>query len=218
MKNIISKKGNIHLIGIPKKYLGKVSASVLAGLNNSVKILKWKKDINLVIFAAETHEIHPDMSLYAFTLGMSQRIEFKIDFSRRNIDSIIAVELPMTIYHETSHVVRESTLGYSITLLDYLIDEGVGCFIEQSIMPERKISYIQKIKDESLYWDNAKNNFNKKISWNQSREWFFGTGSLPNWIGYRIGFLIVQRCMNNNSIGFDELVRMSSKEILEKSI
>lgn len=217
MKNTISKKGNVHLIGVSSKYLEKVAKHAIAGLNDSAQIFKWNKRIDLIIYAAEQHEIHPKMNLFAFTLGRSNRIDFKIDFSRKNIDTIIKVELPMTIYHETAHVVRENTIGYSTTLLDYIIDEGVGCYIEQSVMPEREIPYIHEIKDEKVYWNQAKKSLFKKISWNHSREWFFGTGKLPNWIGYRLGFLIVQEYMNKYPTNLSILARMSSREILKKS-
>ena len=217
MKNSLSKKGNVHLIGVQPKYRLKVAAHALAGLNTAVKILNYEKKIDVVIFDAEFWDIHPRLSLYA--QGRVYYIDIKICFYRKdkNISSIINVELPLTIQHEFSHVVRANTVGYPETLLDSFIDEGIACFVEQSAMIKRKISYIQKIKNEEIFWRKAKKHFSQKITYDLHGEWFFGKGSLPDWIGYRLWYLIVKKFMNKNQIRLDKLVRMSSKKILEGS-
>ena len=217
MKNNICKEGNIHLIGIPEKYQAKVSARAIEGLNNAGLILKYKENIDVVIYGAELHEVSLKMPLSAFTTGKVHRIDFKIPFFRKNIDHIINVELPMIMHHEISHVIRHNVVGYSSTLLDYLVDEGIGCFIEQSIMPERKIPYIQKQADEQMYWSEAKKILLEKITWDDSRKWLVSEEIRPRWIGYRLGYLLVQEFMNKNPVGFDVLVRMKSKDILKGS-
>lgn len=217
MKNIICKKGNIHLIGVPKKYQAMISARVLDGLNNAARILNYKKNVGVVIFDAEYWDIHPKLNLSAY--ARIYYIDIKICFYRKdkNINDIINVDLPLTIYHELSHVVRANIVGYSETLLDSFIDEGIACFVEQSIIPKQKILYIQKIDNEQALWLEAKKHLSQKISSKLHSDWFFGTGTLPNWIGYRLGYLIVRQFMNKNNIGLDKLVRMSSKKILEGS-
>ena len=184
MKNKVCDQSNIHLIGIPKKYQAAVSVRAFEGLDIAIQVFKYKKNIDVALFGAEAWEVHPKMSLSVFTLGRSQRIDFKIDFSRKNISTIIDIELPLTLQHEVAHVVRESTVGYSKTLLDYFIDEGVGCFVEQTMMPERKIPYIQKINNEQDHWKKAKEVLLKKTNWNGSREWFFGTGACLIGLGF----------------------------------
>lgn len=215
MKNIICKKGNIHLIGVPKKYQAIISTSVLNGLDNAEGILNYKKNVGVAIFDAEYWDIHPKLNLSAH--ARIYYIDIKICFYRKdkNINDIINVDLPLAIHHEFSHVVRANTVGYGETLLDSFIDEGIACFVEQSIMPKRKIPYIQKIDNEQALWLEAKKHLSQKISSKLHSDWFFGTGALPNWIGYRLGYLIVRQFMNKNNISFDKLVRMSSKKILE---
>lgn len=221
MNNSVCKKGNIHLIGIPKKYRSAVSARALEGLNNAMRILKYKQRVDLAIFGAESWEIHPKMYLSAITFGGSSRIDFKICFSRKSINTIIKTELPLTIHHELSHVIRVNSVGDWKTLLDIFIDEGIGCFVEQSLMPKRKIPYIQKINNEKVLWRKAKKHLLQKRTvndqLNSQKEWFYGSGTLPNWIGYRLGYLTVQAFMSKYAIGLDKLVRLSSKQILEES-
>ena len=121
------------------------------------------------------------------------------------------------MHHEVSHVIRHNTVGYSSTLLDYLVDEGIGCFVEQSMMPERKISYIQKIKDEQMYWQEAEKILVEKITWDDSRKWLVSEEIRPRWIGYRLGYLLMREFMNKTPVGLDVLVRMKSKDILKGS-
>lgn len=217
MKNSVCKRGNIHLIGIPKKHRAAVLVHALAGLRGAAGTLRYKKDIDVVIFDAEYWDIHPQMSVSAHS--RIHYIDAKICFYRkdRSIDSIINTELPLAIYHEVSHVVRASTIGYGETLLDSFIQEGIACFVEQSIMPERTIPYIQKIENEHLFWLQARKHFSQKITSKLHSDWFFGTGALPNWIGYRLGYLIVQQFMNTHAIRLATLVRMSSRKILKGS-
>lgn len=217
MKNNICKKGNIHLIGVPKKYQAKVSVRAIEGLDYAERILKFNENIDVVIYGAESWEVPSKMPLYGFTVGKSNRIDFKIDFFRKNIDAIIDIELPMIMHHEASHAVRHNIIGYSNTLLDYFVDEGIGCFVEQAMMPERKISYIQKHADEQMYWRKAKKIFVEKITWDDSREWMIGTGKYPRWIGYRLGYLLIKEFMDKNPVDFDVLARMKSKDILKRS-
>lgn len=217
MKNNICKEGNVHLIGVPKEYQAKISARALEGLDHAQRILKCDENVDVVIYGAESWEVNPKMPLYEFTVGKSNRIDFKIDFSRKNIDGIIDVELPMIMHHAVSHVVRHNVIGYSNTLLDYFVDEGVSCFVEQAMMPKRKIPYIQKHADEQMYWRKAKKILIEKITWNDSREWLIGTGKYPRWIGYRLGYLLMKEFVDKNPIDLDVLVRMKSKDILKRS-
>ena len=128
---------------------------------------------------------------------------------------VITIDLSPTLQHEFSHVVRANTVGYPETLLDSFIDEGIACFIEQASEPDRIIPYIQEQKDEKKLWQEAKKHLSKKLTSDLHNTWFFGAGEKPNWIGYRLGFLIVQEYMKNNNVKLAKLVRTSSRDILK---
>ena len=113
-----------------------------------------------------------------------------------------------------AHVVRINTVGYAETLLDAIIDEGVACFIEQSVTGNREIPYIQKMKSEQSLLKEAKKLFSKRLSTELHNTWFFGKGRLPEWIGYRLGYLIVKEFMNTHKMSLDELVRTKTKDII----
>ena len=155
----------------------------------------------------------PQLGITGSAIGKSC-IEIKIDFSRKDLDKIIEIEIPATIYHELSHLVRENKLGYGNTLLDSMVSEGVTCYIEKSVIP-REIPYIQPIKDEESFWLKAKESFHDP-KYNHS-VWFFGAGELPNWIGYRLGYLLVEKYMQKYDKELSELSLIPSKEILKGS-
>jgi uncharacterized protein YjaZ len=144
-------------------------------------------------------------------------IEAKICFYREDVDvdKVISVDLPLTIQHEFSHVVRANTVGYPETLLDSFVDEGIACFVEQSAMSERVIPYIQEIPGETVLLEDARKLFEQRLTSKLYSDWFYGTGDLPRWIGYRLGFLMIQNYMTKNPISLDALVRLDSKTIFE---
>lgn len=214
MKTKICDKGNIHLIGVPIKWRSKISNCVVRTLNNALKLLKYKKRVDIVVIESQSFFVIPKLGIGGTAIGKSC-IEIRIDFSRKDLAKIIKIELPATIYHELSHIVRENSIGYGSTLLDSFISEGISCYVEKKAMPGKKIPYIQNIKEEKKFWHRAKKMF-AKTKYNYS-EWFFGTGKLPNWIGYRFGYLIVERFMNKHNIGLDKLIKMNSQNILDKS-
>jgi hypothetical protein len=217
MKNIISKIGNVHLIGVEKKYKTKIASQALKGLDDAAKVLKYNKPVELAIFDAEFWDVHPKMYMSAH--ARVYYINIKICLYRKDIDInyTLSTELPLTIQHEFSHVVRYNTVGYPETLLDAIIDEGIACYIEHSIKSDRDIPYIKENKNEKKLMLKAKKLFARKLSSELHNEWFFGTGKLPEWIGYRLGFLIVKNFMENNKVSLDKLCRMNAKEILKQS-
>lgn len=214
MRSKNCEKGNIHLIGMPPKERGAVLVRSIKALDKARELLKYEKQVDVVVIEAQNFFVIPKLGIGGSAIGKSC-IEVKIDFSRKDLRKIIEVELPSTIYHELAHLVREDSVGYGNTLLDSFASEGISCFVEKSILPNRKIPYIQKIKNEHNLWDKAKKLLGK-TKYNYS-EWFFGSGKLPNWTGYRLGYLIVEGFAKGNDISLAELSRLDSKAILKGS-
>ena len=214
MKSKNCEKGNIHLIGIPSKERGIALEHSIKALDRAKNLLKYKKQVDVVIIEAQNFFVISKLGIGGSAIGKFC-IEIKIDFSRKDLRKIIDIELSATVYHELAHLVRENSVGYGNTLLDSFVSEGISCFVEKSILPKRKIPYIQKIKSEQKLWAKAKKLLGK-IKYNHS-EWFFGSGKLPNWTGYRLGYLIVEKFTKRNIISLAELSRLNSKDILKGS-
>ena len=202
------------MIGIASNKSEEILSRAVESLDKARNILRYEKRVDVMLIEAQDFFVIPKLGIGGSAIGKSC-IEVKIDFSRKNLRKIIEVELPSTIYHELAHLVREDSVGYGNTLLDSFVSEGISCFVEKSILPNRKIPYIQKIKNEQKLWEKAKKLLGK-TKYNYS-EWFFGAGKLPNWTGYRLGFLLVERFIGKSKISLEKLVRLNSKEILEGS-
>jgi hypothetical protein len=214
MKHTLCKNGSIHLAGLQKKYRTRVSFSARTALNKAARLLKYSKKVDLVIFDAEDWDVHPKLDLSAH--ARVYYIDIKICFYRKNInlDTVIDVSLPATIHHELSHVVRANTVGYPETLLDAFIEEGVACFIEESIMSGQNIPYVQPIQGEDNLLKQARSVFSQTISTELHNKWFFGTEEIPEWTGYRLGYLMVKSYMSTHNVSLDKLTRTKAQEIL----
>ena len=217
-KNIICKGGTLHLIKIPERYTRSVEKSARLALKEASELFEYRKPVEVVIFSSMPEIVIPELGIGGHSLSQGD-IVVDIDFIRKDIKKIIQKELPSTILHEVSHVVRGSIIKdpYA-TLLDSFVTEGIASYIEKhSYM--NQVPYIKSIKNEEVLLKKAKKVFNKKnYTWKDHSEWFFGEGKLPRWIGYRLGYLIVSSYMGNNKdISVADLTRMKAIEILKGS-
>jgi uncharacterized protein YjaZ len=97
-----------------------------------------------------------------------------------------------TLAHELHHSMRWGTCGYGETLGEAVISEGLADTFAARLtgMPQppwtfaldknQTLAVMARAKDElaQSYYDHA--------------EWFFGTGELPRWTGYTLGYRLAQ--------------------------
>src|ERR1700761_8169504 len=124
MASEICNSGNIHLIGVPDSHVEAISRVAKESLDKAKTLLKYDNQVEVVIIEAQDFSVIPQLGITGSAIGKSC-IEIKIDFSRKDLNNIIDIEIPATIYHELSHLVRENNLGYGNTLLDSMVSEGV---------------------------------------------------------------------------------------------
>ena len=101
--------------------------------------------------------------------------------------------LERMIAHELHHALRWDTVGYGTTLLGALASEGLcGRFAQELYGNEPEIwergIEVTDVKffarEAVIYADSEKYNHQK---------WFFGSGDLPRWVGYTLGYHMVGR-------------------------
>ena len=213
MKNDICKSGNIHLIGIQKEFRTKVEEAVKNGFDGASKLLKYQDLVDIAIFDSEEWDIHNKLNLSAH--ARVYYIDIKICFYKKDLDLeyLLNINLPATIYHELTHVVRANSVGYAENLLQDIIDEGVACYVEEVCGLSPKQPYISPIKEEEKYIEEACKHFEDKLTSDLHSKWFYGSRDLPEWIGYRIGYLMVKKYIEVNKISIDELVRARAEVI-----
>lgn len=201
------------MIKIPKKYRVQVAKTAERALAGAGELFAYRKPVETVIFSSIPEFVIPEVGIGA-NATIQGDIIVNINFSRRDIKRVIQKELPSALYHEFSHVVRANIYkNLYATLDESLLTEGIASYIEKKVF-RKKVLYVEPIKNEKKYWLRAQKNMCKKTY--DHSEWFFGTKKLPRWIGYRLGYLIVNCFMKQNKkISFDQLVRIRSGEVLQ---
>lgn len=206
------KKGTLHLIKIPKKYKTQVAKRAEKALAGASELFVYRKAVEVVIFSSIPEYVIPEIGLGAYTT-LQGAIIVNIDFSRRDTMKVIQKELPSTLYHEFSHVVRSSVYkNLYATLIESIITEGIASYVEKKIS-RKKVPYIEPIRNERKYWVQLRKAMDRNAY--DHGKWFFGTKKLPRWIGYRLGYLIVDSSMKQQkNLSLAQLVRTKSCDIL----
>jgi hypothetical protein len=95
------------------------------------------------------------------------------------------------VVHEVHHCLRMAGPGYGWTLGEAMVSEGLaGQFVrrvlgsepelwERALAPQELLSApVDRQLLEATYYDHS--------------EWFFGTGARPRWLGYTLGYQMVE--------------------------
>lgn len=205
---------SVHFIGIPPKLKKELRSIVLSALRDARKALRYREPIGVAVFEAPADLVIPEIGLAGSAIGKTG-IEIKIDLSRKLSKRKFELELYSSVCHETAHLARENAVGYNSSLLDAMVNEGVACFTEKTLKPERSIPYIAPIKNEKRALRSAASHFFEK-NYDHSK-WFFGAKNFPKWAGYRIGYLIVDGYAKNNRTTLPNLAKMESVKIFRGS-
>lgn len=202
------------MIRIPLKHRAQVVKIAERALAEASELFAYRKPVEVVIFSSIPEVVIPEVGIGANAM-IHGDIVVNIDFSRRDIERVIQKELPPALYHEFSHIVRASVYkNLYATLKESLVTEGIASYIEKETF-RKKILYVEPIKNERKYWPQAKKTISEKTY--DHNEWFYGTGKLPRWIGYRLGYLIVKSFMERQkNLSFAQLVRTKSSEVLRE--
>ncbi len=125
-----------------------------------------------------------------------------------------------TVPHEYAHLVYTSRFEWN-SILDGFVNEGLAEKFREYLvggdvapwskaLPKKEaLQELSEISEEevlNLYVDDSNVDFYIAH--------FFGTGELPNWYGYSIGYWLVEEVINVNNISLLDLFEKSPKEIL----
>lgn len=118
-----------------------------------------------------------------------------LDPAFRDFATTLRVWLPVTLAHELNHAQRiHSGPGVGHTLLDAMVFEGVADAFSIQVFPQTPpIPWDHALSrtEEKAAWRQTKGKLHLLLDISQYRGWFLGTGPLPRWTGYTLGFRIV---------------------------
>jgi Predicted Zn-dependent protease (DUF2268) len=122
-------------------------------------------------------------------------VTIAVDPASQNFATTLRVWLPALLAHELDHAKRtDSGPGGGHTLLDAMVFEGVAdAFSIQAFPQTPPIPQDDALSrsEEKAAWRRARGRLNDLLDMAEYRNWFFGTGQLPRWTGYTLGFRIV---------------------------
>jgi hypothetical protein len=102
-------------------------------------------------------------------------------------------EFALTLAHELHHAMRIGTCGYGTTLGETLVTEGLADAFSQELTGCDDPMWTQALGDHE--WPEMLNRAEKELDSTayDHAQWFYGTGSIPRWAGYTIGYRLIQR-------------------------
>ena len=154
----------------------------------------------------ELYYVIPEYGFGGFTTS-DRTIYININKSKKTLDINLLTSL---IMHEMSHAYRWSAVGYGETLGEALVTEGIGCYIESLYLGHCPIYSSIKLKDK--YINLAIKELNSS---NYVDGWFFGDDKFDRWVGYTLGFKIVEKYFNHNNHKKSDIVNIDAKKILD---
>ncbi|MBU0930301.1 MAG: DUF2268 domain-containing protein, partial [Nanoarchaeota archaeon] len=131
----------------------------------------------------------------------------------KKMDSV----LKDTVGHELAHALA---LNYNerITIQDDLIFEGIAEHFKENFVNKKKSKWVKsipkKIALKILGEIKSKLNMRDKQLY---KDLFFGSAKYPLWVGYAIGYYIIDNYLKNHKIEWNKFIKISPKEIINEN-
>jgi hypothetical protein len=109
--------------------------------------------------------------------------------------------LPAILAHELHHSSRvRMGPGYGITLAEALVTEGLADHFAAEAFPDTPLQPWDNALSadrEAELWRKAQSVLEEPYGYNH-RAWFFGSGDLPRWAGYTLGYRIAEAYLGDD--------------------
>jgi len=118
-------------------------------------------------------------------------IVLTLDPENPHLKANLGEPIERVIAHELHHALRFEQVGYGHTLGEAIVTEGLaGRFVQELYGRDGEIWECAVSRDKlPAFAEQARRQFNDKDY--DHLAWFFGTGDLPRWLGYTLGWEIV---------------------------
>ncbi len=121
-----------------------------------------------------------------------------LDPTARNVPDLISRRLAWIVAHELHHSVRWRTPGYGSTLLEAMVSEGLADQFALQVLGGTTPPWTSALSTEDVASVHQRAASAMNVDGYDHAEWFFGSGSIPRWAGYTLGFNIVRRYLESN--------------------
>ena len=133
----------------------------------------------------------PEIGVGGFTSLGTGDVTISVDPRRPDLDEGLQLWLPRTVAHELHHAERiVDGPGYGETLTEAIVTEGLADAFTVEVIPETPAAPWTRALgpgEVCRWWARA-----QTIGRYDHARWFFGSGEVPRWTGYSIGFSLVR--------------------------
>jgi len=174
-----------------------------------------------VIVRVEPSQAIPGIGVGGFADPRTGDVSVALDPAHDPFDDALRHRIPDVLAHELHHSTRILRgPGYGRSLAEAFVTEGLAQRFVVEAFPDVPLApWADALTpdEERETWDRAQDALDETYSWELHEEWFFGTGDVPHWAGYTIGFNIVGFYLQAENTTAAAAVTAAGDEILERS-
>jgi uncharacterized protein YjaZ len=121
-----------------------------------------------------------------------------------------------TFVHELAHILQKK-YSYNMTIGEGVIYDGMAEHFQEKFLGKVKNPWTHVLTEKE-----AKQRLSeikpilKRKDLRLYREVFYGTGRYPLWMGYSLGYYIIQEYLKKHKIAWDEFLRISPQQVLKE--
>ena len=173
------------------------------------------------VFVGGTEYVIPEIGVGGVTNPFDGKVTISLDPRTENLARTLTVWLPPVLAHELQHSSRVTDgPGIGRTLLDAFVAEGLADHFAHEVFPHSpQLPWDKALNErqEHRLWARAQPKLDRRDAGSLHSTWFFGTGAIPRWAGYTIGYDLVGSYLDERDIPPGVATRRKSTEILELS-
>jgi uncharacterized protein YjaZ len=118
----------------------------------------------------------------------AHRVRLWIDPGASEVPDLLSRRLAWIALHELHHAIRWRGPGYGRTLVEALVSEGLADHFALQCIGEPAPPWTAALfSEQATRFRRSAAALGSAEGYNHD-EWFFGSGSLPRWVGYTLGF------------------------------
>jgi len=195
-----------------KRYDIALLQSLLSEAFGKVSALLDVGEVDGILFESESYAIIEEYGFGAVTENQ-EALVLTLSPDKSDLSESLKKYYCALIAHELHHAVRFQKYPYrrgGFTLYESIIFEGLGEVFQEELYPDAPL-HINPEVTGLVDWIKRVKNEDTKYDYNA---WFYGTGDIPRWAGYTIGYQIVKRTLINKKITAADAVWMNPEEFI----
>ncbi|WP_390915564.1 DUF2268 domain-containing putative Zn-dependent protease [Pseudosulfitobacter sp. SM2401] len=152
--------------------------------------------IDVLIAYRHSGPVIPELGLCGFAYSPSMFM-IACNPANPNFDNSVSDgAFKRQVVHEVHHCLRYAGPGYGRTLGEAIVSEGLaGRFVEHVLGTPPEL--WEKAVDPALIMEHLPDRDTVWSTTYDHSEWFFGTKTLPRWLGYTMGYEVVGKWIRN---------------------